>query len=124
MTAPDLQPCGSESRRHRGVGVLLLCTRDQIFERTARQWSRASVRPDRFLAAGLYPTRNGPTTSALRLGFSVSSASEAVAAMVANGSSVTSGPKQGPWGVRAVVTDPDGHKVELVEAALQAQQVF
>lgn len=66
----------------------------------------------------LYPTEDGLTTQSTRLGFNVRSLDTAVDAVVKVGGTLISKPKQGTWGRRAVVSDPDGHKVELLERGL------
>jgi lactoylglutathione lyase len=63
----------------------------------------------------LYPIGNGGITGTTRIGFSVPSITDAVDAISQAGGSVVSAPKESPWGLRAVVADPDGHRVELVE---------
>lgn len=61
----------------------------------------------------LYPLANEATTGT-RLGLGVDSVDELVPALVALGAEVVSGPRDSPWGRRAVVRDLDGHTVELV----------
>src|SRR5688572_15753187 len=61
----------------------------------------------------IYPRGDGPPSSGVRLGFRVPSVGDAVAAVQRIGGEVVSPPGEGPWGVRAVVADPDGHRVEL-----------
>ena len=62
----------------------------------------------------IYPRREASTT-ATRIGVRVPSVSRAIAAATSHGGSLVSPPKASPWGTRAVLTDPDGHKVELSE---------
>jgi catechol 2,3-dioxygenase-like lactoylglutathione lyase family enzyme len=69
----------------------------------------------------IYPAGNGPTSNATRLGFEVTSLSATLTALLAGGGNVISEPKASSWGLRAVVTDPDGHNVELLEAVAQPQ---
>ena len=64
----------------------------------------------------IYPAVDGLTTRALRLGFSIPSMDKALANITPAGGSVLSEPKASEWGVRAVVVDPDGHKIELIES--------
>jgi lactoylglutathione lyase len=52
-------------------------------------------------------------TSATRVGFAVPSVDAAYAAVLMAGGTSVSPPNDSPWGRRAVVTDPDGHRVEL-----------
>jgi catechol 2,3-dioxygenase-like lactoylglutathione lyase family enzyme len=51
-----------------------------------------------------------------RLGFRVPSVDRALGALTAVGARVVSEPARSPWGRRAVVSDPDGHRVEITEA--------
>jgi lactoylglutathione lyase len=64
----------------------------------------------------IYPLMlDGPRTSGTRVGFSVSSLDESLAALQPYPRAIVSPPKNSPWGYRAVVKDPDGHRVELVQ---------
>lgn len=66
----------------------------------------------------IYPLRQGDTpTSSTRIGFSVPSVDTAYTELLAAGGTSASAPKPSPWGRRAVVTDPDGHRIELSESA-------
>ena len=49
------------------------------------------------------------------LGFSVASLDDILASCERTRSQVIAGPKESPWGRRAVVTDPDGRVIELSE---------
>lgn len=62
----------------------------------------------------IYPLQEKdlPTTST-RIGFSVPSVDEAYEALLALGGEPISSPRDSEWGRRAVVADPDGHRVEL-----------
>ncbi len=62
----------------------------------------------------IYPLTDGalPTSSA-RVGFSVPSVDTAYAQLLAAGGESVSNPADSQWGRRAVVSDPDGHRVEL-----------
>lgn len=62
-----------------------------------------------------YQESQGETTGA-RLGFQVDSIDRILAACSAE-ARVLSAPKLTQWGRRAVIQDPEGHKVELTEAA-------
>jgi lactoylglutathione lyase len=64
----------------------------------------------------VYPQREGQSTQGVRLGFRVASVAETIEAAVSAGGTLVSGTGQSEWGVRAVVADPDGHRIELVEA--------
>ena len=62
----------------------------------------------------IYPLgRNGQNTSAARIGFSVPSVDETYSALLLAGGTEVAAPQLSPWGRRAVVCDPDGHRVEL-----------
>ncbi|PQO47666.1 VOC family protein [Blastopirellula marina] len=64
----------------------------------------------------IYPLgeHDAPTASA-RVGFVVPSVDDSYAALLAAGGKSVSPPKDSPWGRRAVVADPDGHRVELTQ---------
>ena len=63
----------------------------------------------------IYPCQN-PTdqTTGTRIGFQVPSIENSIRACSAQ---VISKPKMTQWGLRAVIQDPEGHKIELVEYA-------
>ncbi|RBP48213.1 catechol 2,3-dioxygenase-like lactoylglutathione lyase family enzyme [Roseimicrobium gellanilyticum] len=65
----------------------------------------------------LYPlVPEGPSTLGTRVGFRVPSLEAAIAAVSGPyPDAVLSPPKDSAWGRRAVIVDPDGHRVELVE---------
>jgi predicted enzyme related to lactoylglutathione lyase len=63
----------------------------------------------------IYPQGNDSDTLVVRLGFRVASLAAVLADVEATGGSIASPPQNSPWGFRAVVVDPDGHRVELVE---------
>ena len=64
----------------------------------------------------IYPRGKGPATRGLLLGFRVASVAAGLAATGNLGAVVATLPKYGPWGLRAAVIDPDGHRVELTQA--------
>lgn len=64
----------------------------------------------------IYPRGDGLGTTATRLGFRVASLDTTMAALASAGVQVITPPAQTEWGYRAVVLDPDGHRVELLEA--------
>lgn len=64
----------------------------------------------------IYPANTGGPTQAVRVGFSVEDVSAAVARAQAAGGAVVSPPADSPWGLRAVVSDLEGHRVELTQA--------
>ena len=63
----------------------------------------------------LYPLGTKPSTAGVRLGFQVASVSDSFAAVKRLGADVQTPPAESPWGLRAVVVDPDGHHVEISE---------
>ena len=64
----------------------------------------------------IYPAKSpDQSTAGARLGFRVSSLKDAVAACLSDGA-VLKAPHQSAWGYRAIVQDPEGHTVELIES--------
>jgi len=64
----------------------------------------------------LYPVTDGASTLGTRIGFRVPSIDQAVAALSDYPGVVVSAPRDSDRGRRAVVADPDGHRVELVQS--------
>jgi lactoylglutathione lyase len=65
----------------------------------------------------VYPADGAGTMTTVRLGFCVQSIAKVLASLAKEGGVVLSPPTDSPWGLRAVVVDPDGHRIELTEAA-------
>lgn len=65
-----------------------------------------------------------PVSPSTRLGFAVADVDTLVVSFAAVGTTILSVPRDSEWGRRAVVVDPDGHRVELVQnlAANSADQ--
>ena len=64
----------------------------------------------------LYPlSKESASTLGTRIGFSVPSLASVISALSTEPSTIISPPQDSPWGRRAVVTDPDGHRIELVQ---------
>ena len=62
----------------------------------------------------LYPaTKSYPATTGTRIGFSVEDVDTTIASIRQASAQILTEPADSPWGRRAVVIDPDGHKVEL-----------
>ena len=62
----------------------------------------------------IYPQQgDADSTRAARIGFAVPSVDAAYLALLGAGGQGVSEPKDSEWGRRAVVSDPDGHRVEL-----------
>lgn len=69
----------------------------------------------------LYPLTEGqPPTTSVRLGFAVADLHILIARLRDSGANVLQSPMQSAWGYRAVVADPDGHRVELAQLDLGA----
>jgi catechol 2,3-dioxygenase-like lactoylglutathione lyase family enzyme len=69
----------------------------------------------------IYPrSHNEPPTAGARLGFNVPSLDRALEALSMQSVSPISGPTETPRGRRAVVRDPEGHRIELIERLAQA----
>lgn len=65
----------------------------------------------------VYPLADNATpTTEIRIGFAVDDVDEVFARLVEVGGRSVIPPKASPWGRRAVVADPDGHKIELTTA--------
>lgn len=64
----------------------------------------------------IYPANASGPTQSLRLGFAVIDLRAIVAQAEAAGGIVTTPPAESPWGMRAVMTDLEGHRLELTQA--------
>lgn len=70
----------------------------------------------------IYPTNvDAEPTRELRLGFEVTNVRQTASRLVEAGAEIVSAPKASPWGLRAVLKDLEGHKVELTEAPVATQ---
>jgi lactoylglutathione lyase len=66
----------------------------------------------------LYPqSADGASSLGTRIGFSVSSVDEVIRALSAYPTAVVSQSKDSEWGRRAIVADPDGHRIELLQVS-------
>ena len=63
----------------------------------------------------IYPATCAVDTEAVRLGFEVASVADAVERLLDRGGTLTARPRPTAQGLRAVVADCDGRRVELVE---------
>jgi predicted enzyme related to lactoylglutathione lyase len=64
----------------------------------------------------IYPaSADGRSTLGTRIGFRVPSVDEALSALHEFPDAVVTPARDSEWGRRAVVADPDGHRVELVQ---------
>jgi predicted enzyme related to lactoylglutathione lyase len=69
----------------------------------------------------LYPhSGDGQPSLGTRVGFVVPSVDEAIKALANYPAAVVSPAKDSEWGRRAVVADPDGHRIELLQSQVQA----
>lgn len=113
------------------VALNLVVLRSADMTRAAEFYARLGLRFERHrhgsgpehLAAELgggvfeiYPqSPEGPATLGTRIGFRVPGIDAIVAGLSDSPGAVISPPKDSPWGRRAVLADPDGHRVELLE---------
>ncbi len=63
----------------------------------------------------IYPCTGGQERGSVRVGFTVPSLDRVVEDLRTHGNRIISEPKASPWGRRAVLADPDGVRVELME---------
>lgn len=63
----------------------------------------------------IYPASERYPVTNTRLGFAVDSIDTVLNIWRSAGAEMLSEPTESPWGLRAVVADPDGHRVELVQ---------
>ena len=65
----------------------------------------------------LYPRRSeAEATTQTRIGLVVEKLDDVLAVCQASGGQLIAAAKDSPWGRRAIVKDPDGHTIELVES--------
>ena len=65
----------------------------------------------------LYPlTADGQSTLGTRIGFRVPSVGATLAALSDYPTAIITAAKDSEWGRRAVLSDPDGHRIELLQA--------
>jgi len=65
----------------------------------------------------LYPlSPDGASTLGIRIGFRVPSVDAALAALSDYPNAVVTPARDSEWGRRAIVSDPDGHRVELLQS--------
>lgn len=72
------------------------------------------------LVLELYPASCSVDTQAVRLGFTVPNLAAALERLTAAGGAIVTAPRTSPHGRKAVVADPDGRRVELLEFGRQA----
>lgn len=58
---------------------------------------------------------DGASSLGTRIGFSVTSVDQAIQALADYPAAVISAPKDSEWGRRTIVSDPDGHRIELMQ---------
>ena len=65
----------------------------------------------------LYPaTPEQPVSASTRLGFAVADVDALVTKLASASTQILSAPRTSEWGRRAVLIDPDGHRVELLQS--------
>jgi len=113
------------------VGLNLVVLRSPDLARAAAFYSRLGLQftqhqhgsgPQHYAAElgdgvfELYPlAADGPSTLGTRIGFTVPSLDAVVAALGDYPGAVITPPKDSEWGRRAVLADPDGHRIELLQ---------
>lgn len=65
----------------------------------------------------VYPLPDGgmPVDATTRLGFAVESLADVMRKLQSIGTKIVTPPKETAWGLQAVVKDPDGRSVELIQ---------
>ena len=62
----------------------------------------------------IYPaTAASGAARGIRLGFAVEDVQRSVEVLLQEGAVLVSPPKDSPWGLRAVLEDPEGHRLEI-----------
>ena len=67
----------------------------------------------------IYPALNNTVTTKLRLGFSLPDIEKVMEDIKTLGQFVITEPTRSEWGKRAVIEDPDGYKLELIENRME-----
>lgn len=113
------------------IALSLVVLRSADLERAAAFYSRLGLQfsrhrhgngPEHFSAElpggvfELYPlSSDGASTLGTRIGFRVPSVDAALAALSDYPAAIVTQARDSEWGRRAVVADPDGHRVELLQ---------
>jgi lactoylglutathione lyase len=63
----------------------------------------------------LYPATERSAVTSCRLGFAVACIADVIAKWRESGGEIVVEPTASPRGLRAVIVDPDGHKIELTQ---------
>lgn len=63
----------------------------------------------------IYPSAASGPTQVLRPGFCVGDLTATLADTITAGATVVTPAAESPWGLRAVIADPEGHRVELTQ---------
>ncbi|MBL9203160.1 MAG: VOC family protein [Opitutaceae bacterium] len=72
----------------------------------------------------IYPqTSEENSTKHVRIGFRISHLDGAIQRLESGGGVLVSPPKMSPWGLRAIIDDPFGHRIELSEAEAAVRPV-
>ncbi|XGV95962.1 MAG: VOC family protein [Leptolyngbya sp. BL-A-14] len=72
----------------------------------------------------IYPRGSLEKTIGVRLGFQVKALETTIASVLAMNGTVVSPIQKSAWGLRAVVSDPDGHRIELLEVYTPSRHEF
>ena len=64
----------------------------------------------------IYPQAAKPATTSVRLGFQVTHLASLFDALINQGATFVKKPSPSPWGERAILRDPEGHTVELMQS--------
>lgn len=81
--------------------------------------------PEHYAAASgaivleIYPADEAASSICNRLGFRVQGLDELLPMLTTLGGTTVAMPKDSPWGRRAVMSDPDGRRVELTELSME-----
>jgi predicted enzyme related to lactoylglutathione lyase len=114
------------------ISINLIVLRSPDISRAAEFYTRIGLKflrqrhgsgPEHFAAElhggafEIYPLHtDSPSTLGTRIGFCVPSVDAALTALGDYPGAVVTPAKDSEWGRRAVVSDPDGHRVELVQS--------
>ena len=117
MTLPELNLLVLKVRDVEACGAFYASLGLQLVrERHGRGPEHFSAKAGGRVLLELYPTSANSTAEHVRLGFVVDALDPAVSAAVQAGGTLITQPRRGDVERRAVISDPEGHRVELVEA--------
>ena len=130
--AADAERCLDASHTMSNITLNLVVLRSPDLARAVGFYRRLGLQfyqhrhgngPEHFaaeLAGGVFelypPSSDGASTLGTRIGFQVPSVEAALAALSDYPAAVVTSARDSEWGRRAIVVDPDGHRVELLQA--------